>query len=489
MNVPQRHQHFDRGTVELVQNYYVQAARSSFWAYRQYMDHKLIPGWWPMEVSNKLQQFYRLYKAGMRPKMVVMAPPQHGKSRLLQDFMSWIAGDDPDLRTIYASFSKDLGVRANSHLQRYFDSDNFRRVFQSTRLSPLYGHTRESGRYIRTSSFLEFMEAKGSFINTTVEGQVTGKTLDIGVVDDPLKGREEAQSPHIRNKVWEWLMDDFFSRFDDKAAFLLTATRWHVDDPIGRFLSVFPDTIVLRYPAIAIEDEPYRRKGEALFPEYKSLEFLLQRKKAYTTASWESLYQQSPIVAGGTLFPVQNFVIERQFNRRNIRKSVRFWDKAGTKDAGAYSAGVLMHLMDDGFYLIEDVVRGQWNAHTREKMIKQTAELDAVNQRTEVWLEQEPGSGGKESLERSIANLSGFIVNGDKVTGSKESRAEPYASQVQGSNVKLFRKKWNKAFISEHETFPAGRYKDQVDAAAGAFSKLTMSKYRYDTSMQWAKSL
>jgi predicted phage terminase large subunit-like protein len=80
--------------------------------------------------------------------------------------------------------------------------------------------------------------------------------------------------------------------------------------------------------------------------------------------------------------------------------------------------------------------------------------------------------------------LAGFKVRADRVTGNKVDRAQPYAAQVQGGNVFLLPGEWNRAFLDEHETFPAGKFKDQVDAAAGAFSKLTTGS-TYDTSMKW----
>jgi hypothetical protein len=71
-------------------------------------------------------------------------------------------------------------------------------------------------------------------------------------------------------------------------------TRWHLDDPVGRFIERFPGAKVLRYPAIAEEDEQYRFKGEALFPEHTSLPFLMERRAVMTQAAWESEYQQNP---------------------------------------------------------------------------------------------------------------------------------------------------------------------------------------------------
>ena len=92
--------------------------------------------------------------------------------------------------------------------------------------------------------------------------------------------------------------------------------------------------------------------------------------------------------------------------------------------------------------------------------------------RYQAWIEQEPGSGGKESAENTIRNSAGYPVYADKVTGSKEMRAEPCAAQVQGGNVYLVAGNWNADFLDEHESFPNGRTKDQVDACAGAFAKL-----------------
>lgn len=476
--------------IDLIAQYQARQAQENFWAFRQYMDPKLRIGWWPKQVSYELQDFYTRLVNGHRPKMMLFAPPQHGKSRGMQDFVSWVSGRNNSLRTIFASFSGDLGVKTNGVIQKVMDDAKYRSAFPLTQLSPLTGGGGSTGRYVRNSTLLEFIDASGSFRNTTVEGQINGQSLDLGIIDDPLKGRNEAQSAQNRDKVWAWLMDDFFARFDDAAGMLMIMTRWHLDDPAGRWMAHFPNTKVLRYPAEgtarSIRDnyEP-RRIGDVLFPEFKSKEFILERKSTYTSASWESLYQQDPIIAGGGMFPIAQFKIIGSFSRKDIKRSVRYWDKAGTKDGGAYTAGCLMHLMKDGEFVIEDIVRGQWDAWTREQRILQTAQLDGANGRTEIYVEQEPGSGGLESAERTISMLAGFIAAKDKVTGDKETRAEPYAAQQQGGRIHMLRKPWNRDFINEHESFPTGKYKDQVDAAAGAFAKLIEKKYRYDTSMNW----
>lgn len=449
-------------------------AERSFWAYRQLMHPNMLKGWFQRDVAHKLQRFYERLIAGERPKLILMAPPQHGKSDTITDFIAWISGKHPELKTIFASFSSRLGVRTNLRIQRQMSSDRYKRIFRDgARLAES-----AADGYQRNQELIEFVGKEGSFRNTTVEGSITGESLDLGVIDDPMKGRAEANSPTRREGVWNWFTDDFNTRFSENAGMLMILTRWHIDDPAGRMVDADPTIEVVRYKAIADEDEfneegeLVRRKGEALFPGHKSLSFLMARKRVMTESSWQSIYQQSPIVVGGELFPVNCFRLVPFIPKGvNILKTVRYWDKAGTQDGGKFTAGVLMAKLSDGRFIVLDVVRKQLNYHNREQLIKTTARDDGVS--TTVWVEQEPGSGGKESAQRTVANIPGYTVYADKVQGDKYTRAEPYAGQVQGENVLLLTAPWNKKFLEEHEFFPNGPFKDQVDAAAGAFAKLT----------------
>jgi predicted phage terminase large subunit-like protein len=460
------------------------AARDSFWIYRKLIDPTFVEGWWQEDAAYWLTRFYQDIEAGKRPKLVMQAPPQHGKSRMVTDFVTWMAGKNPDLNTIFTSYSDELGTTANLRFQRILELPVYRKVWWNTRLAS----GEFEGRWQRNTSVCEYVDYKGSFRTTTVNGQITGHGLDIGVVDDPIKGRAEASSKTIRDKTWNWLVDDFFSRFADHAGLLMIMTRWHVDDPVGRWIERFPETKVLRYRAVATDPndwsvrEGYRNVGEALFSQLKPLEFLAERRKLSTAASWESLYQQTPIITGGGVFPIDRYKVIQSVDRSNVKKSVRYVDKAATADGGAYTAFVLMHQMRDDTYVVEDVRRGQWSALDRERRLLQTVQSDAkFCQPYSVYIEQEPGSGGKESAEASVRMLKGFRAYADRVTGSKEVRAHPYAAQVQNGSVSLVAGAWNMDFLDEHEVWPNGKYKDQVDAASGAFNKLA-SASNYDSS-------
>jgi predicted phage terminase large subunit-like protein len=450
--------------------------RRNFHAYRRHITKSrglpFIDGWFQQDVASHLMQFWREFIEGQRPVLVISAPPQHGKTTQIVDFVSWALGKNPNLRTIYTSYSDSLGIKANLNLQRIMATDGYKTLFKNSRLGSSARNFKDQGEQVtarKNTGIVELVNRQGYFMNTTVNGQITGESLDLGIVDDPIKGRKAAQSPAIRQATWDWFIDDFFTRFSERSGLLVIATRWHVDDPTGRMSDHFPNVKILNYPALADEDEVHRLAGEPLFPELKSKEFLLERKKVMVGSRWEGLYQGKPRVEGAGMFKIEFFQIV-DFTPGRIKRTIRYWDKAGTEDGGAFSAGVLMGITDDGQFVVLDVKRGQMSAFKRERMIKSTAALDGIQ--TEIMTEQEPGSGGKESAQRTVAMLAGYKARAERSTGSKELRAEAYAAQVEAGNVFLLRGEWNKDFIDEHEGFPSGKFKDQVDAASGAFNNL-----------------
>ena len=451
-------------------------AQKDFYTYRIMMNPGMLCNWWTKQVSEHFQKFYEALERGERPKMALMAPPQHGKSKAVNDFTGWVAGKNPNIKQIFASYSEELGARANVELQRAIrDSETYHGIWPETKVG--------ADGWTCNQSLIEFVGKAGSFRNVTIQSGVTGFALDLGIIDDYVKDRAEANSPSTRDKQWDWFTDVFMPRFSAMSGLLIVCTRWHVDDMLGRYIDrVVSNMQVLRYPAIAEEDTDYRARGEALFPEFKPKELLLERKAEMSIGSWEAEYQQNPILVAGGQLPIDKLITVPFFDKSNITASVRYIDKAATmSDDAAYTAMVLMHYMKDKTYVIEDVVRGRWSALQREEMMKTICMTDSQRYSNyTVWIEQEPGSGGKESAEASIRNLAPLRVFADKVTGKKEVRAEPFAAQVQAGNVRLVAGDWVYKFRDECEAWPASKYKDQVDAAAGALAHLVEAT-SYDT--------
>lgn len=277
-------------------------SRVDFYLYRKYIHgQRLKDGWFVRVLSNELQDFYYSYERGEHPQIIIEVPPQHGKSQAVVDFVSWYMGKNPDLRTILGSFSDRLGKRANKAIKRTMCTNKYQAVFPNTRLSNGKADERDVSK---SDTFFEVVGQIGSFRNTTVGGSVTGESLDIGIIDDPVKGRKEANSELVREKTWDWFTDDFGTRFQENSALLLVLTRWHLDDLAGRLLESEECKNIrrIRYPALATENEEFRNEGDALFPEFKSKKFLLRQKSKMAETSWVSLYQQNPIIQGGNIF-------------------------------------------------------------------------------------------------------------------------------------------------------------------------------------------
>jgi phage terminase large subunit-like protein len=445
--------------------------RRSFAHFRKTMRPHMHWGWFVEEICGHFQQFYEDLVDGKRPKMAIMAPPQHGKSLAAEDFVAWLAGNAPHLKTIYASHGDDLGIRCNLGVQRTMTSSAYQHVFETT-----IGNK----GWQRNTGIVEYGNQGGSFRNVTVNGAVNGLELHLGIVDDPVKDRADANSTVVREKTWNWYTDVFRPRFAKNSAMLWIMTRWHIDDPLGRALAKEPDIQVLKYKAIAEKDEVHRHRGEPLFPEFKPLRVLLEQKNIMSNASWEAEYQQEPYLVGGGMFPIEKLRVIQVFDRAQIARSVLSVDKAGTEGGiGARTAIVFMHLMKNNSILIENVITGRWEAREREQTIRQAAEicrgsLGRLGVDFQVVIEQEPGSGGKESAEATIRNLLGFYATAVKpgARQSKTVRADPFAGQVQAGNVWLVAGRWVQGLLDELEGWPFSKTLDQGDALAQGFNHL-----------------
>lgn len=193
--------------------------------------------------------------------------------------------------------------------------------------------------------------------------------------------------------------------------------------------------------------------------------------------------QQARQELEGTFLDVGGKLFNRRWFTQMIRvppaqaRWVRYWDKAATQDGGCHTCGVLLGADYTGKFYIADVVRGQWSTFQREEVIKLQAQLDAhrFHHQVRIYVEQEPGSGGVDSLQGTIKNLAGFPVFGDRPSKDKRVRAEPFAAQAEAGNVILIepsgKNHWIEAYLDELESFPDGDA-DQVDATSGAFNKL-----------------
>ena len=131
---------------------------------------------------------------------------------------------------------------------------------------------------------------------------MTGRRADLLVIDDPVRGREDADSERSRETTWQWYLADALPRLKPDAAVVLIMTRWHLDDLAGRILDRERDRwSVLSLPMEAQPGDPLGRKpGERLWPGWFTEQMVEDAKR--DVRGWNSLYQQNPAPDEGTYF-------------------------------------------------------------------------------------------------------------------------------------------------------------------------------------------
>lgn len=427
--------------------------------------------------------------SGKIKKLMIFAPPQHGKSELASVRLpAYYLGRFPDRPIILTSYSASLAEAKSREIRGIIETnEEYQRLFPNVK-------TRRDSRAV--NKWL-IHGRRGSLLAAGAGGSITGSPAVLGIIDDPFQGWKEAQSPVERENVWKWYRGTFRTRIWENGAIILIMTRWHEDDLAGRLLAEQADEwTVLRLPAIAeseadrIEQDKFlniphlpfdplnRAEGEPLAPKRFSRKALDELRRDVGETAWAAEYMQVPRSMEGNMMKREWF---SQFVNEVPKqcKRVRFWDKASSEtDGSCFTAGVLVAMGGDGICYIEDVVKGRWRPEEREKVILQTAELDRLlyNNTVKIWIEQEPGSSGVESSQISIKNLRGYPVYSEKPKGDKNVRLEPFSVQAANGNVRLKRGDWNGAWIEEMCTVPNGKYRDQSDATSGGFNKLALRK-------------
>jgi predicted phage terminase large subunit-like protein len=253
--------------------------------------------------------------------------------------------------------------------------------------------------------------------------------------------------------------------------FVRLGDRLHWADTKGELIDRFPDVDLrpksLTFIPAKLSDNPALERADPDYRAWLMAQPLVDRERLLA-GNWKIK------ATAGKVFNRAWFKSFLKELPTDVSAWVRYWDKAGTEGGGKFSAGVLMGKRGNGRVIIADIVHGQWSALNRETVIKQTAEADRMKRGdVEVWVEQEPGSGGKESAESTVRNLGGFTVHAERVTGDKVTRAGPLSSQAEAGNVDLIAAPWNEAFLVEAQNFDGEHgFTDQIDAASGAFNKL-----------------
>jgi predicted phage terminase large subunit-like protein len=396
-------------------------------------------------------------------RLMLFLPPRHGKSEQSTiHYPAYRLLRNQTMRVIVGAYNHSLACTFSRQTRRLVSRFGFQ-------------FANDSNKQNQWSSV-----HGGGLYAVGVGSGVTGYGADLVVIDDPVKSRQEAESPTYRARVLDWYQNDLYTRLHPGAAIVLIMTRWHSLDLAGQLLEEANNGgekwDVVSLPAIAEEGDALGREpGAALWPDRYSVQDFDRIKKAIGSYAFSALYQQRPSPRSGGFFRHDWLPISDRCDSSGL--ACRAYDTAATPGAGDYTAGVRMCRIGDR-YRISHVVRGQWSPAQRRTIQRQTAEIDGLQ--TIVHLAQDPGAAGVDQVEQDKINLAGFATVSARPTGSKEVRAMPFAAACEAGLVELERGDWNRAFIDELCSFPTGQHDDQVDAAADAFNYLSRNG-----SFQW----
>lgn len=380
----------------------------------------------------------------------------------------------PATRIVAASHEQGLAVRDNLRARRLIASE----WYQS-----LWGD-----RVVLThdqNAKIKFENEATGFRQAAAAGSITGARGDRVIIDDP-HSVEGAASEAQRESVVEWFLEAVPTRLNnpDRSAIVVVMQRLHERDVSGVILA---KDLGYEHLCLPMEFESERRcstsigfsdprteDGELLFPARFSREVVERDKKVMGAYAVAGQFQQRPAPREGGLFKRAWFEVVDAIPA-NAKRRVRAWDFAATEGGGDWTAGVKVSVADGVFY-VEDVVRDRLSPGGVDKLLKAVTSQDNATASVRVRIPQDPGQAGKTDVASKIKLLAGYDVRAKPVTGDKEQRARPAASQAEAGNVKLLRGRWNEAFMEELCTFPAGAHDDQVDAFADAINELALNR-------------
>ena len=403
-------------------------------------------------------------------RLMVFMPPGAAKSTYASVvFPSYLLGKKPGTKIILASYGDDLARKMGRRTRSIIKQKKYQILFDCK----LNWDSQAAN---------EFSLSNGSeYMACGILGGVTGNRANGIIIDDPVKGRQQANSEATRAATVAAYKDDILTRLVPGGFVIIIQTRWHQDDLSGHIL---PDDwkgesgtirckdgndweVICLQARCEVENDPLGRSiGEYLWPEWFDRKHWAQFESNLRT--WTALYQQLPSPEEGDLFKVDQIQTVDALPSVFIQW-VRGWDLGATTD-GNYTAGGKLGLLPDGRFIIGGVTRIQRGPDERDAAILNTASADG--RKCKIDIPQDPGAAGKTQVLYLTRKLVGYVVVASPETGDKVVRAEPFAAQVNVGNVLMLRGPWNKELIEEMRLFPNGRYDDQVDAFSRAFQNL-----------------
>lgn len=447
---------------------------------------KYLAGWIHQDICERLDKFSQEVTAGLSPRLMLFLPPRHGKSKIgSEEFPPHHLGNNPDHQVIATSYSETLALDFSRKVQEIIETEDYEVLFEKSRIK-------------RDASSLERWETTegGAYTAAGVGGPITGRGAHVLIIDDPVKNREEAESATSRQKIKDWYTSTAYSRLMPGGGVLIIQTRWHDDDLSGWLITlmqeaekefaetgVWPDDAdrweIVKYPAIATEDEKYRKKDEALHPARYPLSALKKIRRTLGDRDWNALYQQNPVPDTGEYFTAEMIRTYEGAAPTGI-SIICAADLAISKaDHANHTVFVTVGVdAKDDLYVL-DARRGKWDSN------------GIIDELISVYRTWKPQLIGIESthIEQAIGPFLEKRIREEKLWAmaieplvpgkrDKQLRARPIQGRMRQGKV-LFPKgaPWMEWLKNELLRFPSSPMDDGVDAMAWIGQMLNMVQY------------
>lgn len=400
-------------------------------------------------------------------QLIFCMPPRHGKTELAtKRFAAWCSGRNPTWNIAVGTYADSLASDIGADVRNIIDTPQHKQVFPNHGLQK--GGTAKDNMLTTKNGRLVFV-GRGTGL--------TGKGANLLLLDDLFKDHEEARSQTIRDAAWNWFTKVAMTRRMGLKLVVITMTRWHSDDIVGRLTDPenphynaqeAKDWKIIRLPALAEDDDPLGREpGEPLWPDAFDARFLAQQQRL-DPMGFAALYQQTPTVADGTVFRRETI---QRYEPGELPENLRFYatsDHAvATKQRNDPSCFLKGGVDPQGNLWLTDIF---WRRVPSDKAVEMILEMGCgleVDMRPLIWW-AERGQISKSigPFLRKRMEETGRYINVTEVTpvGDKEQRSQSIAARVALGKVYFPKGEiWDKA-IEEMMGFPNGLHDDFVDA-------------------------
>lgn len=426
-----------------------------------------FPGYQPVSHLVTLAEKLEAVERGEIKRLIVLLPPRHGKSELISiRFPCWYLARHPHDYVVQAGYAESISLVHSRRARDVFVAPEMRSLFPDIHHRP-----ERAGQEMivpeRQAASEWGTRQGGSYYAVGVGGGLTGRGFDIGIVDDPISGIEEAESQTMRDKIEDWYQRVFRTRAQPGAAIIIVMTRWHQDDLAGRLLELAKtDPKADQWEVLhlkAIEDD------KALWPERYSLDVLEVIKASIGARAFESLYQGEPTIAEGNIIKREWWRYYKEppiFNR-----IIHSWDTAfKAKSSNDYSVCTCWGETQNAYYLID-----VWRGRAEFPELKRIAESLYERDKPVGVLVEDAASG--QSLIQEFQRDTRIPLLPVKAERDKVVRTYAVTPLIEAGRVYLPEwAPWLYDYVEELSAFPNGQFDDQVDSTTQALNWLNTSK-------------